>query len=255
MKWISATATHSGHVRQVNEDAVYTDTELGIWAVADGMGGHYGGKMASQMLVSALGDIKPQMSLQAYVREISRCVEKINRKLCFEVTMRLDSDTIGTTAVIAVLHETECACLWAGDSRMYVHRNGDLYQITKDHSLVQELLDDGSITVEEARNHPQSHVITRAVGVQHPLYLDVVFFKVESGDQLLLCSDGFYNQVPHETIAETLNSQENLKVTASPNDINGHAMRNSMNAERLLQKALAHEARDNVSINLIRVLF
>lgn len=256
--WECAAITHPGKVRSINEDAIYSNPAQGVWAVADGMGGYAAGDVASRLIVQGLAELKYQENLDAYVDAITRIVDKVNRKLCFEITMRVDSDVIGSTVVIAVVLGARCVCLWAGDSRMYVLRGGVLYQVTKDHSLVQELVDDGALSEEEAAKHPQNHVITRAVGVDEEMKLEVVTFDLEGDDQLLLCSDGLYNEVDADQIVGVLTDADtDLDFGANPSCSAVASTPLLVNCESrvtsLLQTALDTEARDNISINLIHI--
>lgn len=255
--WECAAITHPGKVRSVNEDSIYSNPAQGVWAVADGMGGYAAGDVASRLIVQGLAELKYQDNLDAYVEAITRIVDKVNRKLCFEITMRVDNDVIGSTVVIAVVLGARCVCLWAGDSRMYVLRDGVLYQVTKDHSLVQELVDDGALSEEEAAIHPQSNVITRAVGVDENMKLELVTFDLKANDQLLLCSDGLYNEVDADQIASVLT---NVSTRADLDDVAGCTdvavpllISCESRVSSLLQTALETAARDNISINLIHI--
>lgn len=162
--WTSAAASHAGRVRRYNEDAYFANPQQGIWCVADGMGGHAAGDLAARMLVEALALLEAGPNLAASVELLRTAIEKVNVALCGDYILAQTGGTCGSTVVALAIAGAECACLWAGDSRLYLYRAGSLYQMSRDHSLVQELLDQRLIESHEAGQHPRRHVITRAVG-------------------------------------------------------------------------------------------
>ena len=238
----SASVTHPGNVREINEDSILRSEGV-LWAVADGMGGYAAGDVASRVVIEALSGLQTNgasVDCVSYdmVSTIEETLQQVNQKLAFEMTVGTGSEVMGSTVVVAVYHGTQCTCLWAGDSRLYVQRQGELYQISKDHSVVQDMIDEGVLSTEEAENHPQSHVITRAVGVHDVLELSKVTFDLQSNDVLLLCSDGLYNEVSPETIRELLADQ---------------TLDCELKAQALLGAALSTKARDNISVSVVQV--
>jgi serine/threonine protein phosphatase PrpC len=227
----SAAATHVGTVRTLNEDAWLDRPDLGLWAVADGMGGHEGGEVASAAVVDALDTVSSFATAYAFRDAVAQALIEANSKL---VDLSADRGTMGSTVVSLLAHEAHYACLWAGDSRAYLYRAGALKRLTRDHSLVQEMVDAGAISEESARRHPRSNVITRAVGAGEQLEVESVFGPIQAGDRFLLCSDGLTAVVTDREIAE-------------------HMIRAPLEAaaERLLDQALARGAPDNVTLVLV----
>lgn len=235
IRWASCAATNVGTVRAVNEDAVLDKPELGLWAVADGMGGHEAGNVASQMIIEALGELDKPGVLNDFIDRIENRIIDVNERLLEYSEIMLDGRVSGSTVVALVIYGYAGVCLWMGDSRLYQYRGNRLQQISHDHSQVSELLQAGAITVEEARHHPESNVITRAVGTNDVPYLDVDVFDVQLGDVFLLCSDGLYNALDEDSIAACLECAEPEQIVT-----------------QLIDSALAHGAADNVSVVAIK---
>ena len=181
--------THVGCRRKLNEDALMARPDLGLWAVADGMGGHDAGEVASALIVNSLALGTPGLDLGSRVSVARKTLHEVNDKL---VAMAEDADgrTIGSTVVAIAADAAAFACIWVGDSRAYQLRDGYLAQLTRDHSLVQELVDAGMLSAAEANNHPNGNVVTRAVGASARLDIDLVQGDVMAGDVFLLASDG-----------------------------------------------------------------
>lgn len=198
--WISYALSNVGHVRKANEDSFLDAREMGLWVVADGMGGHSRGDRASQTIVEKLLSFRPQGTAQDSVAEISRRLIEANQT-CRSMAV---GKVIGSTVAAMYSHHNSCYLLWAGDSRIYRLRNNELTQLTEDHSLVQEMVRQGDLTREEAENHPSSNVITRAIGVHEQLDLDVLEVAVEPGDRFLLCSDGMFKDVRFDEVRQKL---------------------------------------------------
>lgn len=214
--WSSAGRSHVGMVRAINEDACLVMPELGLWAVADGMGGHEAGDVASRMIVESLQQIPPPANWQALLDSARERLTEVNQRLREESAQRYQHRTIGSTVVVLLAHQDRCACLWVGDSRIYRLRSGRLEQLTRDHSHVQELVDQGLITPEDAHRHPLANVITRAVGSAEELRIDEKIYPLRTGDIFLLCSDGLNKTVSDEEITRLLlhsdhNCQEAVK--------------------------------------------
>ncbi|NOZ53866.1 MAG: serine/threonine-protein phosphatase [Gammaproteobacteria bacterium] len=236
-RWISAAATHVGNVRQVNEDALLERSDIGLWAVADGMGGHHAGDVASSSIVNILDDMHPSNRLSAYVDEVEDRILAINDRLRRMAAEHEDNRTIGSTIVAMIALASHCAFLWAGDSRVYRSRNNECVQITRDHSQVEEMVQQGLILREDAEQHPAANIITRAVGASDNLYIDVDIEELQKHDTFLLCSDGLYKHISDEEIAEL------LKIN-NINDI----------PHQLINTTLERGAIDNVTVIAIRAL-
>ncbi|MBW3550145.1 MAG: protein phosphatase 2C domain-containing protein [Proteobacteria bacterium] len=196
--------THPGLRRDLNEDTYYGDSELGLWLVADGMGGHEYGEVASALARDAIvREIRDGTPLVQAIRiadeEIIRTSKRRNEAL-----------PMGTTVVAARISGSRFEVAWVGDSRVYLWRDGQLAQLSQDHSYVQELIATGAITHEQARSHPHRNVVTQALGVTDPRSLNVEAMtgELKPGMQLLLCSDGLTEEVEDRSIARVLSHQD-----------------------------------------------
>jgi len=203
-KWMSTGITHVGMVRQLNEDAVLDMSEIGLWVVADGMGGHEAGEVASTMIVDRLKSLSACERISDSVNQVEDILLDVNDKLIKMATLDGEEKTIGSTVVGLIAHKKHCVCIWAGDSRAYRFRDGMLKQISQDHSHVEELIEQGVIDRSEAATHPAANVITRAVGAHDTLYLDVEIQEIVAGDRYLLSSDGLDKEVTEEEMARYL---------------------------------------------------
>ncbi|PTB17102.1 serine/threonine protein phosphatase [Trinickia symbiotica] len=232
--WTSAARTDVGLVRAINEDACLDRPERGLWAVADGMGGHAAGDVASRMVVEALAGLSAPDTLEDYLDAARDALDVANRRLRHEAASR-HVRTIGTTVAVCLACGRRCAVLWAGDSRVYLYRDARLAQLTRDHSAVEELRSQGYLSAEEALHHPAQHLITRAVGAADELELDETVVDVRDGDLFLLCSDGLTNEASDAEIADVLACGDCGQATHS-----------------LIELALRAGARDNVSAIVVR---
>jgi len=201
--FVTGQATDVGCVREINEDSFLPLPESGVWVVADGMGGHAAGDFASQLIVRELFSIGMPASaddLQA------RFMERLHRanELIFQHSVELGAGSIGATLASLLIHGSQYACIWSGDSRVYMQRAGVLTQISRDHTEVQLLLDSGTISPQEAENWPRKNVITRAVGVTDTLQCDVTGGDLEVDDKFLICSDGLNEYVSDAQISDIL---------------------------------------------------
>ena len=235
VKWLSASESNVGMVRTINEDSIFSKPEIGLWAVADGMGGHEAGDIASNMVVNSLDEIEEKDLLNDFVTCIEDKVIDVNTRLLEYAEIMLEGRIVGSTVAILLIKGRVGVCMWAGDSRLYRYRNDAIEQITLDHSHVSELLKQGSISIEEAENHPESNVITRAVGTCEDLYVDIDVFDVGVGDTFLLCSDGLYNSVGDESIVSCLREYD-IEVAVN----------------KLIETSLHNKAADNVSVVLVK---
>jgi serine/threonine protein phosphatase PrpC len=227
--------TDVGLRRKVNEDSILVRTERGLWAVADGMGGHEAGDVASAMVAEALQRLPIVYGLEQLVDAAIEELRQVNRQLIELARSGGHQRTIGTTVVALAIADGHFHCFWAGDSRAYRVRDGAITRLTRDHSLVQDLIDAGMIDEAAAEGHPNANVITRAVGASDHLHVETVTGDVRSGDLFLLASDGLTRLAnDHELLVGLLG--EDLEA----------------NAERLLDMALDRDAPDNVSLILLR---
>ncbi len=198
-----AGATHVGLRRQRNEDSFLLRPEAGLWAVADGMGGHDGGDVASRIATQALGALAIAPTGQERLAAVERAVIAANRDIRAYAQMRGDA-VMGTTLVALLVHGAHFACLWCGDSRAYLLRDGALRQLSRDHSEMQDLVDRGVLDAHEAKSWPRRSVVTRALGVTEAVELDLVSDRIAPGDAFLLCSDGLTAHCGDADIAAAL---------------------------------------------------
>lgn len=229
---VSDAATHPGAVRTRNEDSLVDRPDAGLWAVADGAGGHGSGDVASQAAAAALAAIPGALPPAELLARVRLALSQVHADLLRQAAAAGPERVICTTIVALLARHGYYACLWAGDSRAYLLRDGALSRVTHDHSLVQELVDRGAITEAEAEHHPQANVILRAVGAGETLELDKVSGRILPDDALLLCSDGLFKDVPEPDIAALLAQ--------------------GAGAAALVQAALERGARDNVSAVVLR---
>lgn len=237
MRWRSAGRTDCGKIRPRNEDAFLDCPQLGCWAVADGMGGHLAGDVASQWVVSSLATLPGRGSFDERLKGIRRCLQWLNRRLSQELTVTdHGADLImGSTVVALLLEGDRVACIWAGDSRCYLWRKQVLYQLSRDHSLLEQLIDEQHFSPEQARVHPNANALTQAIGAGEPLILGVLELKTRPGDVFLLCSDGLYQELNHAELGCALS-------LATP----------TLVLDRLFEGVMRGNARDNVTAVVIQ---
>lgn len=229
--------THVGLRRKVNEDAMLVRTDRGLWAVADGMGGHDKGDVASAMVTEALMRLPIVYGLDTMVDAAIDALTTVNRELIALAAAGDSQRSIGSTVVGLAIAGEQYRCFWAGDSRAYRIRAGEIVQLSRDHSLVQDLVDAGMLSSQEAESHPNANVITRAVGVGPDLKIDKVSGDARPGDRFLLASDGLTRLVSDaELVAE---------LTARPP---------AEAAERLVEAVLSRGAPDNITMIITTVV-
>jgi protein phosphatase len=228
-----AGASHRGHVREVNEDAILTDPTGALWAVADGMGGHGHGDLAADLVIDTFARMPHGAGGRSLLQDAFAAAHaEIRRRARAE-----GLGSIGATVVALLIDGDRATLAWAGDSRAYMLRGGRLERLTRDHSLVQDLVERGALDAAAAEHHPQSHVVTRAVGAAdrvEPAFREIA---LRSGDVLMLCSDGLTRCVPEPEIAAVL--------AAAPEPARA--------CRELIAAALAGEAPDNVSAIVVRI--
>ncbi len=192
-------STHVGMRREHNEDTYYADGDLGLWLVADGMGGHENGEVASALARdTVVGEISKGTTL-------IRAIQLADEEIIKHSSKRAQALPMGTTVAAIRLNGDEFEVGWVGDSRVYLW-NGELKQISQDHSYVRELIEQGAITPEQARKHPHRNVVTQALGVTDPqsLRVETISGTLKPGNQVLICSDGLTEEVDDSDIAKVL---------------------------------------------------
>ena len=237
MRFECASRTNVGLKRKINEDSLFVDSERGLWAVADGMGGHDAGEVASATVVEALRNLPRVENLDELASAAKDALAGANRQLIDLARSSGSQQSIGTTVVGIAIADGAFRCFWMGDSRAYRFRDGYLSRISRDHSLVQKLIDAGMLSPEDAEHHENANVVTRAVGVSEQVEVDVVSGDAVPGDQFLLASDGLTRVVEDDEIAAELQS--------SPPD---------QAADKLIELVLSRGAPDNVTIVIVKLL-
>lgn len=247
-----AAASDTGRRRSRNEDRVGTDPEHGIAVLADGMGGHKGGEIASGLAVeivlhelacgldgSSGGEEDDPWGFSSESALTRRVIEESNRTIHQTASTQPQYEGMGTTLVVALFHDDRLTLAHVGDSRAYRFRDGRLEQLTRDHTLMQELVERGFYTPEEARESLNRNIVTRALGIEPEVHVDLQEDVALAGDLYLLCSDGLNDMVDDETIRLTLSGiGDNLDT----------------GADRLIEQANEYGGTDNVSVVLVRVL-
>ena len=242
----SAALTDVGRKRENNEDTFTADPVLGLYAVADGMGGHAGGEVASQMAIDLLRRALLEAPDAAFLQFptvanrrrlldwLAQTIQKINAAM--QARSQEDSALtgMGCTLDVVLIRGAGVFTAHVGDSRIYLLRAGGLYQLTEDHSFGQLLLTTGGLTPEQVAKHPQRNVLTRALGPFPSVQIDTAYFEIDAGDVFLLCSDGLYNEVPDPQLKELLTHGPDKAVP------------------ELIQTALDAGGRDNVTAVMIQ---
>lgn len=192
-----------GLVRKVNEDSFYISHEKNVLAVADGMGGYVGGEIASKTAVEAIAYYFKNFSYAAPV-QLEKAIQYANSSILSKTLIDPSLKGMGTTVSLVTLARHMAFWGNVGDSRIYLYRDGEFTQISADHTIVQVLLDKGKITEEEAIDHPQRHVLTRAVGVDENLVVDSGAFEVQPKDRILICSDGLTSFIRKQELRDAI---------------------------------------------------
>lgn len=257
MKIVSCGITDIGRKRQRNEDSYLVNDKIGLYIVADGMGGHAGGEFASKIAVSTVEEIirgedrvKSNVPTNSYLdanqqsevegQEQERLKDAINRAGNMIVRRAFEDPELkgmGTTSTVMFISNERAYIAHVGDSRAYCVRDGEIIQITEDHSLVHEQLKSGLITEEEAKTHQLKNIITRSVGVQEEVEVDTVVWKIQVGDSYLLCSDGLSNMMQDEEMQEII----------TKNDV-------EQGARELVDLANQRGGEDNITLILLKIL-
>jgi len=225
--------SHVGLMRELNEDRYLVKSESGVFVVADGMGGHDAGEVASTSIVEHLKSIGIPSSAPDLRARFEDRVILANREIR-ELSTR-NGATIGSTLAALLAFERQYACMWAGDSRIYMFSNGKLSQLSRDHTEMQDLLDRGLLTREEAVAWPRRNVVTRAIGAVDEPDLDIAHGQIHPGDKFLICSDGLTAHVADEEIGSVLAEK-------SPEE----------GCSSLIELALSRGGSDNVTVVIVQ---
>ncbi|MBE0552318.1 MAG: serine/threonine-protein phosphatase [Rhodobacteraceae bacterium] len=229
-------ASDTGRVRNHNEDSFLTQPESGVWLVADGMGGHQAGDFASRTIAESVASVgRPASAPDLQARFLDRVARA--HAIIQDQSRRLNGATVGATLVALLTYDRHFACIWSGDSRIYLLRGGQFQQVTTDHTEVNELLRQGAISAEQAASWPRRNVITRAIGVHDRPMTDEIAGALAHGDTFLLCSDGLTEHVEDREMAEALS-------TMAPQQA----------CDALVQTTLARGAKDNVTVVVVRAM-
>jgi serine/threonine protein phosphatase PrpC len=225
----TASRTHVGKVREINEDRVLMQSEAGLWAIADGMGGHSLGDQAAAEIMRALGSMNCATPGQQAIGAALQLANDATLELAQKAGV-----TCGSTVAGICISNDDCMVFWVGDSRVYRLRGDSLVRLTRDHSFVQQLTDAGVMTERQARADPRSSIITRALGIAPIVEVDIVWTDVLTGDLFLICSDGLSDMIDDAGILAMI-------ACGDPEDM----------TDRLIRAALAAGGTDNISVAVI----
>lgn len=223
-----------GNIRDINEDYIgyYEENNLRLYIVADGMGGHNAGDIASKTAVEeCINYIRNLIKVSDYELELKKAIIYANNVIYEKSINNASLNGMGTTITACLIHNNEAVIANVGDSSCYVLTNNNIEKITKDHSLVQELVDDGSITEEEALKHPNKNIITRALGTRESVEIDIFTLKLNSVEKFILCTDGLTNEVNKEEMYNIITHNNNEK-----------------SSKLLIELAKNKAGRDNISV-------
>ena len=233
--FISSSISHIGHVRSKNEDAYLEKPASGLWAIADGMGGHEAGEIASQLIVDTLGSLETSLNSELFTEDIKSALYSVNAHL---IRLGEKHDRInGSTAVALVINGDQCDYIWAGDSRLYRLRDNELVQLTRDHSQAEVYVEFGLLTQEQANQHISTNLLTRCIGTDEDLQLDSGTCELMFGDRFLLSSDGLDKHVSHKVIEKTLNDHKRDEAL-----------------DQLVDMTLDDGGTDNVTITIVDII-
>ncbi len=224
-----------GLKRKLNEDSILQRSEVGMWVVADGMGGHSAGDVASQTLIAALAQIPPTDDLEYFSEQVASSLHTVNRQLLQMAKNRGHGHIIGSTIVILLISGRQFRYLWAGDSRLYRYRQGVLEQLTLDHSLYNESISQGISPLDGSLEQGRGNIITRAVGADSHLQLDCGQGEIVAGDMFILSSDGLDKELTHTDIAHFCGMGSAETITRN-----------------LIREAEERGGRDNISVIVVK---
>jgi serine/threonine protein phosphatase PrpC len=231
-------ASHVGRVRSINEDNYLARDDVGLWAVADGMGGHRGGEVASELACAAVGRSFADHTVDGLIEAIDQANEAVYETGSSDPDLTGMGTTMVALAVVDEHGDEVLAVANVGDSRVYRYSIGDLHQLTDDHSLVADLVREGSLSPEEAAVHPQRNIVTRVLGVHERVPVDTITVEPVAGERYVLCSDGLFNEVPEPEIASVLRRLDDPAEAAN----------------ELVRLAVEGGGRDNVTVVVVDVI-
>lgn len=229
--------SHRGGIRDHNEDAFVEFADSGLWLVADGMGGYRAGDVASQLICDTVTSARRRHDGMLGKVELEQAIQQANRRIRQYGQEKLAGQTLGSTVVALLIENEQYHLFWAGDSRCYLVRNGELVQLSRDHSQVADMVDQGILDEQEAERHPLAHVITRALGVEDGVLLDYRSGAVLPGDRFMLCSDGVSKELGAAELQGFL--------AGGPIDEVSMAMMHSL---------LVRQCNDNITCIIVKVL-
>ncbi len=236
--WNGHGQTDIGTVRSENQDSFACINTCGIWCVADGMGGHKEGSIASHLVTQSLESLEALQfsNFSELLKHAQLVLDEANTALCDMSKSFYVDDVIGTTVVALLIHQEQAAVLWAGDSRLYRMRGNNFELITRDHTQYEALINQGVISAGTPEgSHPASHVLTRALGVSPHTSLELKYLDLEAGDTFLMCSDGLSNMIEQLELGKTLYYSEDKQRAVA----------------NLLNMALARHANDNITALIV----
>jgi protein phosphatase len=228
-------ATHVGKLRDRNEDNFLVRPEIGLWTVADGMGGHSAGDLASATVVEELRTIEQPKSASELLAHCEDRILKANARLR-EIANERDGAVMGSTVAVLLVYDQNFACVWSGDSRVYMIRSGNIQQISRDHTEVQELIAEGVLDASQAKTWPRRNVVTRAIGVDEDPELEMRSGVLEEDDIFVVCSDGLTTHIEDQEIRDCVTS--------------GGASQAA--CDKLIEMTLDRGAQDNVTVIVVR---
>ena len=225
--------THIGLVRENNEDSFHVNEKQNLWLIADGMGGYSGGGRASAVVVDDVRSFTKRETLSESILDLETrflLSNKACRAMC-------ENKVVGSTVAVLFIYQSMAVCLWAGDSRVYRWRNGELSLITEDHTLIQERCRRGEVSLDEAQKLPSSNILTRAIGIHQNLRLEMEHTKIKPGDRYLISSDGLYREFEFREIQKFVSGSRVDSII-----------------ETMVGEAMHRGGRDNITIILVQVL-
>jgi serine/threonine-protein phosphatase Stp1 len=227
-------ATHVGLVRSTNQDSYCCNAAAGVWVIADGMGGHHGGELASAAIVERINALGKYRHFSERLGASRKAILDANQSI-FEAAQS-EGRQMGSTVVALVVGESHYAILWAGDSRAYLKRGDSFLRLTRDHSQAEELVEAGLLDKAAVAGHPSSHILVRAVGVLPSVEIDEIKGEALETDVFLLCSDGLHNLVSEAEMAKMIDSEAFARVS-----------------EQLVELGLERGAPDNITVCVVSV--
>ena len=238
----SACGTDKGKLRKINEDSMLCIEPLNFYMLADGVGGHNSGEVASKLAVDLteaylLSESPDSIKDPDIPEYFHRCLEYVNEEIYGRATKIKENAGMATTAVMLLLRPGKAYIVNVGDSRAYLYRKKQLIRITEDHTYVNELLKQGSISMAEAEAHPKKNMITRALGSEANIMPDFYRLDVTAGDRILLCTDGLYNEIGEEDIRALMESKTDLGELVGT----------------LIKSACDNGGKDNITVNCVEI--